>query len=261
MFWYLQARTDDGPSTSLPHTQFNILGAGQVITGALSNSILQNNLPNTHPGINVVEHSARAASPTSSQACHRGSDASGYQSETSEVPDSQASDAEYQTSSFTNNQRAPPDAAAPIESIGDAGLVWDILYSHPSPRRELVFPSSQRTLREAVTAFLATSANEPQTKGAKLLRLGILFPFDTSPTSVLRQILDRNELVHLQSLFPQVPGINFSESLSDPKCSLELRNYIEHCLPHLYQLPFFLILFSIHFFGFILLVPGADTSR
>jgi len=54
----------------------------------------------------TLTHSTRAASPTSSQACHRGSDAPGYQSEISEVTDSPASDAEYQTSRFADNQRA-----------------------------------------------------------------------------------------------------------------------------------------------------------
>ncbi|KAF8419164.1 hypothetical protein EV426DRAFT_616148 [Tirmania nivea] len=227
-----RARTENGASTGSPCAQYNIVSAGQIITGAISNSILHNNLPNTHPDVNVTEHATRATSPTFSQACHQRSDAPGYESDTSEVPDSQASDAENQTSA-TDNERAPPDVAERTECIGDADLVWDILYSHPSPRRELVFPSSQRTLREAVNTFLTTSSDEPQCKGAKLLRVGILFPFDISPTSILRQILDRNELIHLQSLFPQVPGINFSESLSDPKCLLELRNYIEYCLPHL----------------------------
>lgn len=164
----LQARTEDGASTDSPRVQYNV-SAGQIITGALSNSTLHNNLSNTRPDVNVLQHATRAATPTSSQTCHRGSDAPGYESETSEVPDSQASDAEYQTSSFTENQRPPPDATEPTESIGDADLVWEILYSHPSPRQELIFPSSQRTLREAVNTFLATSADEAQSKGAKLL--------------------------------------------------------------------------------------------
>ena len=54
-------------------------------------------------------------------------------------------DVEYQTSSFTDNQRAPRDTTESIESIGDADLIWDILHSHSNPRRELTFKSTYST--------------------------------------------------------------------------------------------------------------------